>query len=259
MAHHVGDGSGRLGGRRALVTGAANGQGKAVVQSLVAEGARVVAFDTDRDGVEALATVIGRDHCIPVAGDVGEEVDVASAVGRAFADLGGLDALYNNAGIYLRDRGDGHVDTIDAATWRHVMAVNLDGVYLFCKHAIPLMLHGGRGAIVNVASTAGIIASEYHAYSASKGAVVALTRSIASSYASRGIRCNVIAPGMVQTGMIDSIVRDPEAARRFADATPLGRFATVEEIASVAVFLLSDESSYITGTVLPVDGGITAR
>lgn len=259
MAHQFGDGHGRMGGRRALVTGAANGQGKAVVESLVAEGARVVAFDRDRDGVEALASAIGRDHCIPVAGDVGEEADVAAAVDRALAGLSGLDALYNNAGIYMRDRGDGHVDTIDAATWRQVMAVNLDGVYLCCKHAIPLMLKGGRGAIVNVASTAGVVASEYHAYSASKGGVVALTRSIASSYAGRGIRCNAILPGMVETAMIEPIVRDPEAARRFADATPLGRFAGVAEIAAVAVFLLSDESSYVTGAILPVDGGITAR
>jgi NAD(P)-dependent dehydrogenase (short-subunit alcohol dehydrogenase family) len=250
----------RLEDKVALITGAGNGMGRAASLLFADEGAKVVVADALDEGghatVEAIADAGG--EAAFVHADVTEESQVAEMVRFAVATFGRLDVLYNNAGIMPGDDG-GTLDT-GVPTWDRVMAVNLRGVWLGCKHGIPAMLESGGGSIVNVASLVAIMgsATPQIAYTASKGGVLAMTREIAVEWARRGIRCNALCPGPVDTPLLAELMADPEWARRRLVHIPMGRPAQAEELAKAALFLASDDSSYMTGSALVVDGGITA-
>jgi NAD(P)-dependent dehydrogenase (short-subunit alcohol dehydrogenase family) len=235
----------------ALVTGAGSGIGRACAERLAAGGARVAAVDLDvrlMDGLDAL----------PLAADVSDEAAVAAAVARAGDELGPLDAVVNVAGITgSHAAAECHLTPGDE--WRRVIEVNLTGPFLVCHAALPGMLERGRGTIVNVASVAGLVAFPGRcAYSASKGGVVQLTRSLAADYAARGIRANAICPGMVDTPMTRWRLEDPELRGAVLERIPAGRVATTEEVAEAVALLSGDAMPYMNGAMLVLDGGWTA-
>jgi meso-butanediol dehydrogenase / (S,S)-butanediol dehydrogenase / diacetyl reductase len=242
----------RFAGRRALVTGAGSGIGAAVARGLHAEGADVVLADLRSEPAEAIAGELG-ERAAAAALDVRDE----GAVREVARDV---DVLVNSAGI-------GSTTTAPEtplAVWEDVFAVNARGTFLCCKHAIPGMIERGGGSIVNVASVGGVVALRNRAaYCASKGAVAALTRAIAIDHVAEGIRCNAVAPGTIDTPYFDEILRkSPVAAdsRKALEARQLlGRLGTPEEIAAGILFLASDESRFATGTILTIDGGMTAQ
>ena len=235
----------------ALVTGAGSGIGRACAERHAAGGARVAAVDLDvrlMDGLDAL----------PLAADVSDEAAVAAAVARAGDELGPLDAVVNVAGITgSHAAAECHLTPGDE--WRRVIEVNLTGPFLVCRAALPGMLERGRGTIVNVASVAGLVAFPGRcAYSASKGGVVQLTRSLAADYAARGIRANAICPGMVDTPMTRWRLEDPELRGAVLERIPAGRVATTEEVAEAVALLSGDAMPYMNGAMLVLDGGWTA-
>jgi 3(or 17)beta-hydroxysteroid dehydrogenase len=243
----------------ALVTGGASGIGFATAQLLAAEGARVVIGDLDgAAGARADAALGGRGTFLAL--DVTREDQWIATIDAIVRDFGGLDILVNNAGIALSQ--DFETTTLD--DWRRLMAVNLDGVFLGCKHAVRVMKARG-GAIVNLSSVAGLIGDpRLAAYCASRGGVRLLTKSVALHCARRGygIRCNSVHPSFVDTPMLDGMLaraRDPEKARAgYAAAAPLGRIAQPDDVARMILFLASDESAFTTGAEFVVDGGLTA-
>jgi NAD(P)-dependent dehydrogenase (short-subunit alcohol dehydrogenase family) len=250
----------RLAGKVALITGAGSGMGRAAAELFAREGARVVATDVAEDAghaaVEAVLTAGG--DALFVRADVSQAADCAAMVRAAVETYGGLHVLYNNAGIFPADDG-GVLDTPDA-TWQHVMDVNLKGVWLGCKAGIPAMLASGGGSIVNVASFVALMgaATAQIAYTASKGGVLSMTREIAVEYARRGIRVNALCPGPIETPLMAELMADPQWAARRLVHIPMGRPGHAAEIARAALFLASDDSSFMTGATLVVDGGITA-
>ncbi|MGE3600077.1 MAG: SDR family NAD(P)-dependent oxidoreductase [Dehalococcoidia bacterium] len=236
----------------AIVTGAGGGIGSAITEAFCGEGASVVAVDIN-GRQNALAEKLG-DRCVAFHANVAQSADVKAMIQAAVRRFGRLDILVNNAGI----------DGLCAATpdypeeeFDRVMAVNCRSVFLGMKHAIPEMLKTGRGSIVNTASTAGVNGfAMMPAYCASKGAVVLLTKATAMEFATKGIRVNAICPGLVRTEMT---IQVPAAiVKRAIDRTPMARYAEPEEIATTVVFLASDQSSYITGATVMVDGGQSA-
>jgi len=250
----------RLAGKVALITGAGNGMGRAASLLFASEGARVVVADAMEDGGNATVDAVraaGGDAAF-VQVDVSDEAQVAAMIAFATATYAGLDVLYNNAGIFPAD--DGGTTETPVPTWDRVMDVNLKGVWLGCKHAIPAMLESGGGSIVNVASFVALMgaATAQIAYTASKGGVLSMTREIAVEYARQGIRANSLCPGPIETPMLAELMSDPEWARRRLAHIPMGRPGRAEELAKAALFLASDESSFMTGSALVVDGGITA-
>lgn len=250
----------RLAGKVALITGAGNGMGRAASLLFASEGARVVVADAVADGgnatVDAVRAAGGDATFVQV--DVSDEAQVQAMVGFATDTYGALHVLYNNAGIFPAD--DGGATETPVPTWDRVMDVNLKGVWLGCKHAIPAMLDSGGGSIVNVASFVALMgaATAQIAYTASKGGVLSMTREIAVEYARRGIRANSLCPGPIDTPLLADLMSDPEWARRRLAHIPMGRPGRAEELAQAALFLASDESSFMTGSALVVDGGITA-
>jgi len=250
----------RLTGKVALITGAGNGMGRAAALLFASEGARIVVADAMEDGgnatVEAVRAAGGDAAFVKV--DVSDEAQVAGMIAFATETYGALDVLYNNAGIFPAD--DGGTTETPVPTWDRVMDVNLKGVWLGCKHAIPAMLESGGGSIVNVASFVALMgaATAQIAYTASKGGVLSMTREIAVEYARQGIRANSLCPGPIETPMLSELMSDPEWARRRLAHIPMGRPGRAEELAKAALFLASDESSFMTGSALVVDGGITA-
>jgi NAD(P)-dependent dehydrogenase (short-subunit alcohol dehydrogenase family) len=252
--------AGRLAGKSVLVTGAASGIGRAMAEIFVREGARVAIADIDRAAGETVAEALGA-AAIFVPLDVTDEAQWIAALDHTVAAFGWLDGLVNNAGIVAIANGE----KASLAEWRRVHAVNLDGVFLGCKHAIPLLRGAGGGAIVNISSVAGLIGDPtLAAYCSSKGGVRLLTKSVALHCARRkdGIRCNSVHPVFAETPMVGALFagsRDPAAKRSALEsAVPLGRFAQPEEVAAMALFLLSDEARFITGGEFVVDGGLTA-
>jgi NAD(P)-dependent dehydrogenase (short-subunit alcohol dehydrogenase family) len=193
-----------------------------------------------------------------VAVDVSDEDQVTAMVAAAVTTYGGLHVLFNNAGIFPDDDG-GLLDT-PPETWAKVMEVNLKGVWLGCRAGVPAMLDSGGGSIVNVASFVALVgaATAQMAYTASKGGVLALTRELAVEYARQGIRANSICPGPIETPLLAELLSDPERRQRRLVHIPIGRFGRPEEIARAALFLASDDASFVTGSALVVDGGITA-
>lgn len=242
----------RLKGKVAVVTGAGSGMGEAMARRFCAEGAQVIAVDITGDQAAVAAELGGA--CVSFTGDVSVSADVQAMLQQAVDRFGRLDILCNNAGIQgpLALTAD-----YDEDAWDRVLAVNLKGVFLGMKHAIPRMLQtAGKGSIVNTSSMAALVAfPQLPAYSASKGGVAMLTRQTAAEYASQQIRVNGILPGAIDTGMTRGMPRD--YLQGAIDATLMGRIGTPAEIANLALFLASDEASFITGTLTAVDGGYT--
>jgi NAD(P)-dependent dehydrogenase (short-subunit alcohol dehydrogenase family) len=245
-----------LAGRRVLITGAAGGQGAAVARHFAAAGARLALTDLAAESVRRLAAELSEGVAVALPGDVRNEDDVASVVGGTVDALGGIDVLYNNAGVYWPDR-DAPVDRLERETWDAVMAVNATSAFLFTKHALPHLLLSGAGVVLNVASVAAYAGDpDCHAYAASKGALIALTKSIAQRYGGDGLRANVICPGFIATPMVDWLLEDETLTRKVTDATALRRVGLPEEVASVAGFLASNGASFMTGSVITVHGGL---
>jgi NAD(P)-dependent dehydrogenase (short-subunit alcohol dehydrogenase family) len=246
----------------AIITGAGGGMGRTAARMFAAEGAKVVLADvTDEMVGSAVAEVqAAGGQATGIAADVSNETDAKRMVDHAVATFGRVDALYNNAGIM--PAADHSVVDTDVATWDKVMAVNVRGVFLGCKYAIPRMVEQGSGSIINVASFVAILGCSVpqDAYTASKGAVLALTRSLAVQFAPRGVRSNAISPGPIETPLLmDWLVKDEEAKRIRLARNPSGRFGKPEEIVHVAVYLASDESRWTNGANLVIDGGITVN
>ncbi len=248
----------RLAGKVALITGGASGLGRVGAERFASEGAAVVIADlADGDEtVEAIAAAGGEASYVRC--DVTDEESVRSAVEHTVEVFGGLHVLYNNAGVMIGDDDDPVSTPIE--TYRRTMDINVLGTLLGCRCAIPAMLAGGGGSIVNVASFVAHMgaATPQIAYTTSKGAVLAMTREIAVVYARQGIRCNALCPGPVMTPMLAKFLSDDAKRQRRLVHIPMGRFGDPGEIASGALFLASDESSWMTGQSLIIDGGITA-
>lgn len=251
----------RLQNKVALITGAASGMGRAAAVEFAREGARVAMSDVNEEGLAETARLVGDAGgvCISITGSVTASSDVATMVARAVDAFGGLDVLYSNAAIYLPHKGDAPVADLDEEVFARVIDVNLKGVYLCAKHAIPVMIRGGGGSIINVSSLAGTRGSmQSHAYAMAKGGVISLTQSLAVAYGPQGIRANAIAPGAIDTPMVQSAgLLAGEGAQAIMPHLPLRRIGVPEDVARVALFLASDESAYVTGTVHIVDGGFS--
>jgi NAD(P)-dependent dehydrogenase (short-subunit alcohol dehydrogenase family) len=249
---------GRLAGKVALITGAANGLGRVAADLFAAEGARVVIGDV-ADGTEAVEAIrSGGGEASFVALDVSDDASVRGAVEHVLSTYGALTVLYNNAGISPGD-DDNPTNTSDE-TWQTVLDINVTGVARCCRHGIPAMLDSGGGSIINVASFVAHLgaATPQIAYTASKGAVLSMTREIACIYARQGIRANALCPGPVLTPLLAKFLSDDAKRQRRLVHVPMGRFGEPIEIANGALFLASDDSSFMTGQSLIVDGGITA-
>lgn len=243
--------AGRFEGRTVIVTGAGSGIGREIAARMAGEGAWVLAADRDPSGAP--------QGCERRTVDVSSEADVAAMVAAVIEARGTLDVICNNAGT---ESTTSVVDT-PVEEWDRVFAVNARGVFLGCKHALPPMLERGQGVIVNTGSVAGMIGlPDRAAYCASKAAVIALTKQIAVQYAARGIRCNAVCPGTVDSPWVGRLLAktdDPEAARAGLVARqPMGRLATPAEIADAVCYLASDGAAFMTGSTLVVDGGIMA-
>ena len=250
---------GRLENKVALITGAGSGIGRASARAFANAGARVVVVDFDAaagratvEGLRAQGAVAAFVHA-----DVSRSSDVQAMIAFAEQQYGALHVLFNNAGIFPDE--DGSVVDTDEAVFDRVINVNLKSVFLGCKHGIPALLRAGGGSVINTASFVAVIgaATSQSAYTASKGGVLALTREIAIEFARRGIRANALCPGPVNTPLLQALLSDTARRARRMVHLPMGRLAEADEIANAALFLASDESSYINGTTFLVDGGTT--
>jgi NAD(P)-dependent dehydrogenase (short-subunit alcohol dehydrogenase family) len=250
---------GRLDGKVVLISGGARGQGAVEVRLFAREGARVVFGDLlDTEGRQLEAEIRGTGGDVTYLHlDVTREDDWRAAVGAAVNRYGRLDVLVNNAGILLRKRTE---DT-SAEEWDRVLAVNVTGVFFGTKHALPALRQAGGGSIVNISSIAGLVGSVYgsSAYTATKGAVRLFTKSIAIQHAGENIRCNSIHPGPIDTEMMRDVFGDPAMREERRNPIPLRRIGRAEDVAYGALYLASDEASFVTGAELVIDGGITAQ
>jgi NAD(P)-dependent dehydrogenase (short-subunit alcohol dehydrogenase family) len=250
----------RLTGKTALITGAGSGMGRLACTVFAREGASVIATDISRDGLEGTTAGVSldvRDNVLAIEGDVSREDDVAAWIRAGVARFGGLDVLYNNAAIFPDE--DRSVLEMDEQTYRRVLDVNLKGVMLCCKHAIPEIARRGGGSVINVASFVALVGCTVpqDVYTASKGAVLALTKSLAVQFGPQRVRVNAICPGPILTPMLADLFPSEEEKNKRLHRIPLGRFGLPDDIVYAALYLASDESSWTTGTEFVVDGGIT--
>ena len=248
----------RLQGKVCAITGAGSGIGEAAAVRFAAEGAKVIVLEIDEDNGRRVALGIGEAATfLPV--DVSDAASVRDAFAQIDEQFGRLDGLYNNASVFLGGR-DAPVADLDIDVYHKVIAVNQNSVFYCSKFAIPIMIRSGGGAIVNTASSAGVIGIPgCDAYTASKGATITLTRSMAVEYGPSGIRVNCIAPAAISTPMVrQSDLDNPDFdEQQFLKTTPLRRWGEPEEIANLALFLTSDEGAYVNGAIIVADGGIT--
>jgi NAD(P)-dependent dehydrogenase (short-subunit alcohol dehydrogenase family) len=248
--------SGRLEGRTALVTGAGSGIGRGVAERFLAEGARVVVSDRDLDAAREVAGQ--HDHALAVALDVADEASVqagfATAVDAGFAP----DVVVANAGVQLFGQ-DAQVADLDLEVWQKTIAVNLTGTFLTLKHGVRTLLAGSGGSIILTGSPTGLNGEgqDFTAYSSSKAGMHGMARAVAKAYAGRGIRVNTVVPGYTETPLVTAISGDPEDRAAIISRIPLGRPGTPADVEGIMVYLASDESSYATGAIFRVDGGMT--
>jgi NAD(P)-dependent dehydrogenase (short-subunit alcohol dehydrogenase family) len=252
----------RIADKVAIITGAGSGMGRVAAEMFAAEGAKVVAADFDAghgaETVEAVKAAGG--EATFVQADVSQETDAAAMVAAAMDRYGRIDVLYNNAGI-MPEADHSVVDT-DVAVWDQVMAVNVRGVYLGCKYAIPRMVDQGSGSVINISSFVALLGCSVpqDAYTASKGAVLSLTRSLAVQFGPKGVRANAICPGPIETPLLmDWLVKDEAAKQTRLARNPTGRFGKPEEVVNVAIYLASDESRWTNGAHFVIDGGISVN
>ena len=250
----------RFRGKTLFVTGAAGGIGAATCVRFAREGGGVVAVDRDAGPLAGLVARIEADggQAIAVEADVTDEAAIVHAIAEGAARFGRIDAAFNNAGVELEATPTA---LADPAVFARTLDVNVTGVFLCLKHQIAHMLGHGSGAIVNTASVAGLVGVPgLPGYTASKHAVLGLTRTSAVEYAKAGIRVNAVCPGVIRTAMTERAIADaPERAGRLAALHPMGRIGQPEEVAAAALWLCSDEASFVTGQALAIDGGLTAR
>ena len=252
----------RLRDKVALITGAGSGMGRVAAQKFAAEGAKVIVAEFGEEaGAETVRLVTAAGGAATyVQADVSREEDAQRMVDAAVEQYGRLDVLYNNAGI-MPEADHSVVDT-DVETWDRVMAVNLRGVFLGCKYAIPRMVAGGGGSVINISSFVALLGCSVpqDAYTASKGAVLSLTRSLAVQFGPSGVRANAICPGPIETPLLmDWLLKDEDAKRLRLARNPTGRFGKPEEIVNVAVYLASDEARWTNGAQFVIDGGISVN
>lgn len=250
--------AGRLEGKVCVITGAGGGMGRDAAILFTEEGARVCAADVNLEAVEETVSLCSGE-AFAIRANVAEEADVATMYAATAERFGGIDVLYNNAGISPSD--DASVLDTSVEAWDRVQAVNTRGVFLCCKHGIPYLLKRGGGSVINVASFVAILgaATSQISYSASKGAVLSMSRELAVQFAREGIRVNALCPGPVETPLLLNIFgSDPAALERRRIHWPTGRLAKPREVVNGALFLASDESSYVNGATFLVDGGLTA-
>jgi NAD(P)-dependent dehydrogenase (short-subunit alcohol dehydrogenase family) len=252
----------RLAGKVAFITGAGMGQGREGALLFATQGARVAVADIDGKAAKDTAKTIEREggEALALVGDVGREPDVKRMIAAAVKRFGTLHVLYNNAGVLWKDRDRSVLETKDA-DWDRVQAINLKGPFFVAKHGIPHLIRAGGGSIINVGSVSALcgFTVAQDSYTSSKGALISLTKSLAVQFARQNVRCNIIHPGIIETPMQAPHLKDPAKRKAFEDGIPLGRIAHPREIANVALFLASDESSYVTGAEIVADGGFTAQ
>ena len=243
-----------ISGKLAVITGAAQGIGKAIGEEFIAQGARVVVADLNAETGQATAGELGAGF-VPI--DVTDAASVKAAVARVEAEWGAIDVWVNDAGI----AGNAAAEEMTDELWDAVIGVNLSGTFRCCREAGRVMIPRGKGAIVNIASMSGIISNHPQpqcAYNASKGGVIMLTKSLAGEWAPKGLRVNAVSPGYTRTAILDNVEKlQPEWTSVWYGDTPMGRAAKVSEIANVVVFLASERASFMTGSNVVVDGGFT--
>ena len=250
----------RLADKVILVTGAASGMGRVATRMFAEQGAKVIAADVNERALnEAVAEVGQPDAILPVTGSVAVNADVERMIAEGVDRFGKLNVIYNNAGI-MPDEDTSVVETSEE-TWERVLDVNLKSIYLVCRHGIPKMIEAGGGSVINIASFVALMGCTVpqDAYTASKGGVLSLTRSLAVQYGAQGVRANAICPGPILTPLMETLFASEEEKNKRLDRIPLGRFGRAEDVVWAGVFLASDESSWMTGSQFVVDGGITVN
>jgi NAD(P)-dependent dehydrogenase (short-subunit alcohol dehydrogenase family) len=245
----------RLANKVAIVTGGGSGIGKSIATVFAREGARVVIAGRDRTKLETASAEIG-SACLAIPSDVGSSKDVQALVGATVERFGGIHVLVNNAALLL----PGTTESVTEDDWDQTFHVNVRGLWLISRTVLPHMRAAGGGSIINMGSVLSLVGARARvAYSASKGAVLAMTRAMALDHAPEQIRVNCICPGIVETEMVAPFIMDENARRQRIALHPMGRFGQPGDVAQAAVFLASDESCWITGAAFPVDGGYTAQ
>jgi len=247
---------GRLDGKVAIITGAASGQGALEAKMFAKEGAKVVANDVQEDNLKAVVEEINKDggEALAIKHDVTSEAEWKDVISKTVEAYGTLNILVNNAGVFIA--GTAEEATLD--TWNKVMNINAAGTFLGIKYAIPEMRKAGGGSIVNISSISGILGFGAAAYNASKGAIRTLTKNVAADFAKDNIRVNSIHPGVVVTPMTEPLLNVQETRKSLEDMTPLPHFGEPKDIAYGALYLASDETSFMTGSELIIDGGVVA-
>ncbi len=254
----------RLTAKTAIVTGAASGIGRAVAYRFLAEGARVAGFDLDGNGLnETRLLGDAPEMFIPIVCDLTDPLQVERSVSEAVDRLHRLDIVFNGAGASGRRWGDGPVDSCTIEGWQRTIDVNLTSIFLVCRATAPHLQATGGGSIINLSSVLGMVGGDAdfatHAYAAAKAGIIGLSRAMAVYYAPRNIRVNVIAPGLIATPMSRRAQESERIQERLAQLQPLtGAMGAPEDVAAAAAYLASDDAAFVTGVVLPVDGGWTA-